>query len=131
MNLVLLEQRRYRLRSHEFAAAGVNRKERNVWVDHPNSVFDQVAALVHLRNNPVSLVPAIRFNRNACPIGRLITTGQILKNPAVTAVILPGYYDPGLVTAFFRRYCGIDGYNDSCQLRRTIPTRPVKPVQVP
>src|ERR1019366_4638716 len=73
MNPFLLVQRRYRLCPDDLAARGVHSRIRDVTVDDPDHIFDQVSAVVHLGNDPVSVELPVGVDRAVAPTIRTMS----------------------------------------------------------
>ena len=131
MHLALIIQGRNGLRANHLAPAGVNSTEAHERVDRANCTPNHGAAIVYLRDNPVSLVPAARIDRLGGPFMRSISAGQILQNVSMPVAADTGDHDSGFVATLVVRSSGIDRHNDATQFRRLRNAISVKPIELP
>jgi hypothetical protein len=76
-----------------------------------------MAAIVHLGDDAVCFVLAVKADCSPRPFGRRISARLIRKHVTVTVGVLAGHDDAGLVGVLAGRHGGIDRHDDPHQVR--------------
>jgi len=131
VHTALFVERRNRFRTRHLPAGSADRSKWRVWLYHPQRRFDHVAAIVHLRNDPVGLVGAIDRNGRFRPLRRLVATRGIGEYPTPSTFVLAGNDNACLVSPVSRARGRIDGDHYSDQRRGRVGSLSFQDAAVP